>query len=465
VFDKHKPYLTAYQPNDLFWGLGIENETYMQFDTPILIPRGELLNVARQKSERYSVNYFRDYKPGVFNAALARTLTAPLYALPVLMNSHSFQRTDIHGEPRTRYAKGAPPNSKFSGKSLYDQMCEMDPWFKDEYERKFIFDGDTIEFVTQNFYKARAPDVVRELLDTKQEFIDRLRPILAHLGGIYSKAARGVVGIANKNHGIATFMTNFGNIGIFNNMTYHINITLPSRLDQDARIADPGLFIAQHRNGIRWMQWILPMLIAEYGSPDFLSRDGGAEPPLAIASQRCALSRYIGVGTFDTRTMETGKLLAIPYADHPAQAIPFWWYKRYAAVSGYVRHEIIGCDFNWNKHPNHGIELRILDWFPEERLHILLRILILLMDHSLSRDTDTDTDTDNPVECEAWNDWVLEITLKGKDAIMAPEMREIYESMFGLHLAHGTSKECLETIHERLETLYAETGACAQRML
>jgi hypothetical protein len=41
----------------------------------------------------------------------------------------------------------------FNGKILFDFIAEKDAYFKDEYMKSYIFDGDTIEFVTQNFYK------------------------------------------------------------------------------------------------------------------------------------------------------------------------------------------------------------------------------------------------------------------------------------------------------------------------
>jgi hypothetical protein len=31
ALDKHKRYKVQYKPNDLFWGIGIELETYFQF--------------------------------------------------------------------------------------------------------------------------------------------------------------------------------------------------------------------------------------------------------------------------------------------------------------------------------------------------------------------------------------------------------------------------------------------------
>ncbi len=37
--EQHTRYLAIYKPNDVFWGLGIENETYLQFTKSFAHPR------------------------------------------------------------------------------------------------------------------------------------------------------------------------------------------------------------------------------------------------------------------------------------------------------------------------------------------------------------------------------------------------------------------------------------------
>jgi len=454
LFNKHKPYLELYKANEEFWGLGIENETYLQFDKPYMMSRADLLS--KHKDERYSVNYFKDYKPGVFKAALCEWEDgSPWHTLPVLVNSHTFQKNDRFGQPITLYKKGSPANPRFSGETLFEWMCKNDPWFAAEFERAYIFDGDTIEFVTQHFYKAKISSVIDELLNTKDEFISRLHTIFEQ-DEIYKD--KGHIQLCRANHAFATFVTNYGNLGIFNNMTYHINITLPTLLDEHARIRYPDLFLKQHQNAIRWMQWIVPLWIAEYGSGDILA-------PYAIltnASQRAALSRYIGVGSYDTRTMTTGKILNQEFSAHPYHDIPYWWYHRYYEVCDYVKKDTIGCDFNFNKHINHGIELRVLDWFPEDRLPVVMRMIVLLMDHSLSYVSE------NPVECESWNDMVLDIMLHGRDARIPVGMIREYGNLFRIEFdtKTNTPKRVLNKIAAAVERyVECQQGVCAQKML
>jgi hypothetical protein len=62
--EKHTRYLSAYKPNDYFWGLGIENETYLQFSKTFAHPTSGIHT--NHRPERYSVNNLvkRDIKSG-----------------------------------------------------------------------------------------------------------------------------------------------------------------------------------------------------------------------------------------------------------------------------------------------------------------------------------------------------------------------------------------------------------------
>ena len=57
--EKHKKYLSAYKPNDFFWGVGIENETYLEVSGKFYAKGSFFLE--NQSTERYSVNYFKNY--------------------------------------------------------------------------------------------------------------------------------------------------------------------------------------------------------------------------------------------------------------------------------------------------------------------------------------------------------------------------------------------------------------------
>jgi hypothetical protein len=70
-------------------------------------------------------------------------------------------------------------------------------YFIDEHQKKFIFDGDTIEFVTQDFYKKDVDSVIAELNTIKKEFTVNLQQLL-YKENIFSQF--GNIKICSENH-------------------------------------------------------------------------------------------------------------------------------------------------------------------------------------------------------------------------------------------------------------------------
>lgn len=167
--DKHKHYKRSYKPDDVYWGLGIENETYIQILPDLEKP---VTFLANRKRERYSVDYWTTYKPGVVEQLFQehiddlqqqsqcsplKSMVATTIKLPRLLNAHSFDKTDRFGEPQKTYTAQPRANPKYSGETLFESLRnslnkEVQTFFDENYGRSFCFDGDTIEFVTQNFY-------------------------------------------------------------------------------------------------------------------------------------------------------------------------------------------------------------------------------------------------------------------------------------------------------------------------
>ena len=62
--EKHKKYETQYKLDDeksnIFWGVGIENEVYLEFDKKIITSRPFF--ISNHKRERYSIDYYSNYK-------------------------------------------------------------------------------------------------------------------------------------------------------------------------------------------------------------------------------------------------------------------------------------------------------------------------------------------------------------------------------------------------------------------
>ena len=400
---KHKRYGDAYLPGEIYWGLGIENETYIELQGGTTRHAEFVKN--NQKRERYSVDYWKIYKEGTVSTVLDKWIdTLPLkdktvIKLPVLMNGHTLTRTDRHGEPMTTYTKCPAPNPKYCGTSLLDDLVTINPEvFRDGQDVWWTLDGDTIEFITQNYYCAKMEDIIEELLSYKKRWIGALQHGLETLPDRENELKRFPV-FPSVNHGLAVCLTNRKNVAIFNNGTYHINITLPTLLDKDARIANMELFEMQHKNAARLFQWLTPFLIVKFGSGDvFAKLDCGSksagEARFPAGSQRICASRYVSAGVYDTYKMERGKILTTPY-----ERIEGRWYEQIYENSACAYNVLpqLGVDINYNKHWNHGLEFRIFDWFPESKLPDLFRLLIWMCDQSLQRDIE------DPRKNKEWN--------------------------------------------------------------
>jgi hypothetical protein len=148
-------------------------------------------------------------------------------------------KTNKFLEHETLYKKGAPPNPKFQGKTLFECLRQKNPIFFDKlYETNFVFDGDSIEIMTQDFYRATVKKVVAEFIETRRRFLDALQKIFTENQYL---SEYGKIQWAQKNHGFAVMATNPTNTAIFNNGTYHINMTLPTLLNDEGRIANFGM--------------------------------------------------------------------------------------------------------------------------------------------------------------------------------------------------------------------------------
>lgn len=460
VLEKHKKYKTMYGEAEAFWGIGIEEETYFQFSKPIYVAAPILRTC--HIAERYSVSYYLGYKPGRIEDAFAATFpdASACIPLPFFVNSHSFQKIDLSGQHITLYTKGKEANPRFSGKTLFKELQEFSPEvFRDGYEKWFCFDGDTIEFITLQFYKSKVSTCIQELTAYKKEFLDGLNRFLA------AKKLwrdRGALMYPPRNPGFAVFSSNPGNIAMFNNGTYHINITLPTFLaprreeEEIAQILYPDLFREDHRRYIRLIQWMEPILISVYGSPDPFSK---GRRGFAHGSQRCAISRYIGIGTYDTVAMKEGKILQVEVGE--VRGPEFWWFSSYHKESAYVPLDKIGLDINYKKHFNHGVELRFFDWFPEEKLGELCSFLVYLADASLNLPI-----ANEPIHSETWNECVLGMLEHGSEWILPSTLLAAYERIFcvpiyGKELTfRGVYSIMLDTFKKR----YAK-GLCANLML
>jgi len=452
-YKKHKKYFDSYKPNDIFWGIGIENETYLEVSLPNtqIMKSGDFF-LNNHKRERYSVDYYNTYKE--FNKAIQTLYNKnSSYPLPLLLNAHSFTRCDLDGEHQTTYEKIPKPNKNFSGKTLFEHVKEKDSYFEKEYENKYCFDGDTIEFMTLNFYKTTIESVIKELKHEKEEFLKKLNNTkLFKYPIIYPK----------KNHGFAQFRTNQKNLAIFNNGTYHFNFTLPTQLNEKGEIADFNIFKIKHRAAIRCIQFFEPFFVALYGSPDPFTQSALYKLRYPSGSQRVAASRYISVGTYDTYSMITGKLLQQDRESFLKKVPLFNWYRLLYKQINYTMNDKIGYDINFNKFLNHGIEIRFFDWFDESLLEEVLEALVYILDYSQDSIV-----INSPTNSEIWNNLMYKAILQGKTVKISNDELKYIRNILNLKIQTNSIeiKDIFKEIICELRDKYNGNGPCSKYML
>lgn len=453
--DKHQKYNYAYVKNDLYWGIGIENELYFEFDKPMEISKQFFQN--NHKRERYSLNYFENYKENNKNESFAATAKSlNKIELPLLMNAHSFIYTDFRNNPIRKYTKLCEPNEAFMGNTLAEDLLTV-PFFRETFNKNWLFDGDTIEFTTCNFYKTSLKQVVDELDNFKKLFIFNLQEFF-NVKKIFQEF--GKIQIMSNNHSFAIHLTNINNVAIFNNGTLHYNITLPTKLNKYRKIADKKKFITEHQRAIKIIQWFEPILIAIYNTPDYFStlEEYKNKTLYSKCSQRCAVSRYIGIGSYDSDLMITGKALTIPRCGF----LDSWWYNQYHQCSGYEKLNAVGLDVNFNKYINHGIELRFFDFITEPSLiSESFTFIVYLMDFIL----ENKKSIENPIHNTIWNKFVCQIMMFGLNYELTKEEINVYEVIFGVNFQSHNLKEFYYQVYEYLQKKYKKRGPFSRLVL
>jgi len=413
-YDKHKKYECYYKPNEIFFGFGIESEYYLEFKNEIEFDHIKFLQ--NHNKERYSVDYYSNYKLDI----------APFFEkikynnkLPLLFNAHSMTLTDRYNQPRTKYTTRNERNLLFDGETLWDFCKKMNEYLSENFDKTFTFDGDTIEIMTLNFYNKSIKDVLDEHEISRMNFIENLNKVFVE-NNIFQEY--GHIDFIKKNHPFAVHLTNINNVAMFNNGTIHINITLPTKLDKNSKIQNKIDFIEKHKNFIRLIQYLEPIILSVYGTCDPFSEYDRA---FSASSQRCAISRYIGIGTYDTNQMKTGKILQ-ESADNIVVAKEEWgWYNRYYRMCGYNRLDKLGMDINFNKHYNHGVEIRFFDFIPHEKYEELCKFIQWITIISSKKTFD------NPIYSRDWNDMVIHSLTEGPRWELSQVHKQIYEDIFG----------------------------------
>jgi hypothetical protein len=406
---KHQKYAAAYRPGELFWGFGVEHETYLESAEFQAVRKEDL--AAYRRPERYSVNYYKSYKEEDLVEALS-SLPAVVAEVPTLVNSHSFTHCDVWMNHRTTYERVPKANPRFGGRSVHEDFLAASPWFRQAYDQSVVYDGDTFEFMNVNFYNVSVEEALEELWETEDKFlwefnhwimakseestigneackgrmtattngmssigmVNVANPLVQHL------STYGPFCIARRNHAWARHLTNPHHYSMFNNGTVHVNLTLPTRLDASGAIADMEDFRRRHQRAARYFQWFEPLLAVAYGAGDPFASYVDEGSRFSPVSQRLAVSRYVGMCNYPTEAMPDGKILTYDVSRGVGYSSPGVatshvgfdsepaWYEEFYKRTAYVRLENHGLDINYKKHWNHGLEFRIFDGLRRDQM-------------------------------------------------------------------------------------------------
>ena len=141
---KHKPYIDFYdslekeKENGIceYWGLGIENESYLMLSNPAIKNKTILHN---HKSERYSVDYYKNYDMYLFSQTIKpfanANANANMINMPIYINGYMFQNVDIYGQHKTHYSTSANSNKKYCGMSIDEYMNYVSPEYKNLFKK------------------------------------------------------------------------------------------------------------------------------------------------------------------------------------------------------------------------------------------------------------------------------------------------------------------------------------------
>lgn len=462
--------MKANQKQKYYWGIGLENETYMQFEESLIVSGAFIQE--KIGCERYSIDYRKCYKSGVLASVLEGGFdTSKNYSVSRMINSHSLDKVDLNYQHKT-IASTNPlvDNPEYLGKSILENFLETQPYNiqsmltqKNNPMGSVNFDGDSIEFVTKYFENRTIPDSCDELAATKKLFIDKINE---------SAVLKEKLSFPDYNIGLNMFMSNQENIVLFNNGTYHFHITLPT-LTENSRIVDYPAFEAKHANAIYLLQWFEPLFIATLGSPDIMqviSEKYQLKEKFAGGSMRNAMSRYTGVGTFN-KVMAKGKILTYQVEEFRkllkfSKEENIWWRDQIESALDYELLADIGLDFNQEKMYQSGFEFRSFDEFPASYLNDVLLAIIVICEHSLNL-PDVSWGHDSVV----WNNLVFKALKNGYlTEINKEEKQEILDL---LHLNSfksefdtiGMLDEFFFKILAVLHNKYKDENTCIDNML
>lgn len=451
-------YKIQYNNNDkLFWGIGLENESYLQGINKKVLG-SDILKMIGQ--ERYSVNYTLNYDIIDIKNKMSNVYKKDkYYEVAQMINAHSLDKIDTNCEHITTFSKEPIQNLNFTGFTVLEEWFNYDSEIrtkinsKEKTKTNIFFDGDTIEFITEKFYKTNTQNITDELINTKKWFIDKFNNFKENTD-LWNEL--GKIDYVVKHPGLNIFRSMTNKIVFFNNTTIHIHLTLPTKI-KNGLIVDKTQFNKIHSRAIKLIQWFEPFFICTLGSPDIMQcifeKNNLNDKYFAKGSMRATLSRYIGVGTYDAEEMAEGKIITKTIESLRPNGIK-WWRDMIKEQTNYnLPEKDIGLDFNYAKHYQSGLEFRLLDGIPLNILKDVLDIIILICEHSYSYNSSIDI-----MKCsdsQIWNNIVYKSMIDGYCAKINLNEATEFLKILGLNMVVSNQEILLEEFYYKvLEYMY-----------
>jgi hypothetical protein len=124
--------------------------------------------------------------------------------------------------------------------------------------------------------------------------------------------------------------------------------------------------------------------------------------------------------------MKTGKLLFDNIDTFEIYTREYGWYKQYYKDCAYNKLESLGYDINFNKHYNHGVEIRFFDHITDDNIiKEILNYLIIIADYSLVNNI-----IDNPILSVNWNNIIVKCMKYGFKTVLDEKELDMYNKLF-----------------------------------
>ena len=124
--------------------------------------------------------------------------------------------------------------------------------------------------------------------------------------------------------------------------------------------------------------------------------------------------------------MQKGKIVTCKIEDCKIASELYGWYYKYYKECAYNKLNNLGYDINFNKHLNHGVEIRFFDHISStDKIKEAMEFLIYLGDFSIESN-----EFKNPITDSLWNDCVIDSMLYGKKLNPIKNFINCYNELF-----------------------------------